>query len=74
MDINSEKALLINEINQVDDLALLKAVKSLLHYGLQKNGRISLEQYNKEIEEADAEIERGNFVTHDELKKEMKEW
>ena len=65
MDINSEKAILISEINQVDDIALLKAVKSLLHYGLQKNGHISLEQYNRELEEAYAEIERGNFVTHD---------
>ncbi len=74
MDIHSEKELLIKEINQVEDLALLKALKSLLHYGLQKDGRISIEQYNRELDEAELEIDRGDFITHEELKKQMKEW
>ena len=74
MDIHSEKALLIKEINQVDDLALLKALKSLLHYGLQKEGRISIEQYNRELDEAEVEIDNGYFITHEQFIKEMKEW
>ncbi len=44
------------------------------HYGLQKDGRISIEQYNKELDEAELEIDRGDFITQEELKKQMKEW
>ena len=29
----------------------------------------TLEEYNRELEEADAEIEAGNFVTHEEVVK-----
>ena len=74
MDINSEKALLINEIQQLEDLSLVRVLKSMLHYGLKNEGRISLEQYNKEMEEADAEIEKGDFLTHKDALKEIRSW
>jgi len=74
MDINAEKALLIKEINQVEDISLLKALKYMLHYGLKNEGRISIEQYNKELDEADAEVDKGEFTTHEEFKKQMKAW
>ena len=74
MDIKAERSLLIKEIKQVDDISLLQAIKAVLHYGLKNEGRISVEQYNQELEEAEAEIDRGEFVTHEELKKQMKAW
>ncbi len=46
----------------------------MLHYGLKNEGRISVEQYNKELEEADAEIEKGEFLTQDEALKEVRSW
>jgi hypothetical protein len=30
---------------------------------------VSLEEYNRELEEADSEIEAGNFVSHEEVMK-----
>lgn len=36
--------------------------------------RQSIEEYNREIEEAEAEIERGEFTTADDLKKEARLW
>lgn len=36
--------------------------------------RQSLEDYNQEIEEAEAEIERGEFITAEDLKKEARSW
>jgi hypothetical protein len=36
--------------------------------------RQSLEEYNQEIEEAEAEIERGEFITAEDLKKEARSW
>jgi predicted transcriptional regulator len=70
MDIKA----LIKEIEQVEDVSLLKALKYMLHYGLKSEGRISIEQYNRELEEAEAEIDRGEFITHEEFKKQMKAW
>ena len=74
MNINTERALLIKELQQVEDISLLKAIKAVLHYGLKSEGRISIEQYNRELDEADARIERGEFFTQDEVKKMAKEW
>ena len=74
MDINAERSLIIKELQQINDISLLKAVKHLIHYGLKKEGRISLEQYNQELEEAEAEIDRGEYITQEELKKQMKAW
>ena len=74
MDINSEKAILIKEIEQLEDVSLLRILKSMLHYGLRSEGRIIVEQYNRELEEADAEIEWGEFLTHEEALKEIRSW
>jgi hypothetical protein len=74
MDIKVERSLLIKELEQVEDAALLLAIKAVLHYGLKNEGRITIEQYNRELEEAEAEIERGEFVDHEELKKQMQQW
>jgi predicted transcriptional regulator len=74
MDLNSERALLIKELQQVEDISLLRAIKAVLHYGLQNEGIISVEQYNKEIEEAEARIDSGNFVVHEDAVKRIKKW
>ncbi len=74
MDINSERSLLIKEIQKVDDLSLLQAIKAVLYYGLRNEGRISIDQYNKELEEAEARIESGAFFTQEEVEKMAKEW
>jgi hypothetical protein len=34
----------------------------------------TLEEYNNDLEAGNAEIEKGNFITNDQLKKEMKSW
>ncbi len=34
----------------------------------------TLEEYDKDLEEGDAEIEKGNFVTNEQLKNEIKSW
>gem|GEM_PF-487081 len=34
----------------------------------------TLEDYNKDLEDGDMEIEKGNFMTSEQLKKETKSW
>ena len=74
MDINAERFLLIKELQRVEDISLLQAIKAVLHYGLQSEGRISLEQYNRELDEAEARIDQGDFVTHEEAVNRIKGW
>jgi len=40
----------------------------------QQTDGISIEQYNKEIDEALAEVASGNFITQDEVEKQSAEW
>jgi hypothetical protein len=34
----------------------------------------TLDEYNNDLESGSAEIEKGNFITNDQLKKDMKSW
>jgi len=74
MDINTERSLLIKELQQVEDISLLHAIKAILHYGLKNEGRISIEQYNQELDEANARVESGKFITQEDLEKEASQW
>src|SRR5688500_4508389 len=42
--------------------------------GIEPAGRISIEQYNKEIDEAMEEYERGEFYTQEEVEEMSKKW
>ncbi len=74
MNAESERASLIRELQQVEDLSLLLTLKTVLHFGLKKEGRISIEQYNYELEEAQNRIDSGEFIVHEEAIAQMKKW
>lgn len=74
MDINAERDMLIKEIQQVEDMSLLQALKAVLHYGLQTEGKISVEQYNREIDAAERRIDQGEFTDHDDAVNQIRQW
>ena len=75
MDIQSEKLALIKRFEQINDGSLIQAIKHLIDFGLQKTeGQISLEQYNQEIEEAEAAIDQGEYYTQEEVESMTKTW
>ncbi len=75
MNIQVEKADLVKQLEQIEDLELLLAIKHLIAYGLSRSeGAISIEQYNRELEEAEAEIDRGEFYSQEEVEKMVKKW
>ena len=74
MDIERERLSLIKELEQVEDMCLLQAIKAVLHYGLPNGGTTSIEQYNREIEEAEARMEQGEFVLHEDAIKHIRGW
>jgi len=73
MDINAERSLIIRELQQVNDISFLRAIKHMIHYALKNEGHISIEQYNKELDEAELRVARGEFYTLDEVERMAKE-
>lgn len=67
---------------QIEKLELLEWMASLqdeeiiskLKQWKENHQRVSLDQYNLEIEEADAAIDRGEFYTQDEVEQRAKSW
>jgi hypothetical protein len=51
-----------------------KAIYTLFEEEIKQGERISIEQYNKEIEEAEAEFEKGDYITNDAMLKKVKQW
>jgi vacuolar-type H+-ATPase subunit D/Vma8 len=52
---------------------LLEMVKNFLNVD-KETKRITRKQYNKELDEAVARIESGDFVTHEDALKELSKW
>ena len=59
---------------QVADDRKIKAIYTLLEEDIKQGERISVEQYNKEIDEAEAEFENGEYITHEAMVKKIKQW
>lgn len=65
----------VHEIIDSSDDDVIQAVYTLL----QANDAeyilgATIEQYNKEIDEAEAAIDSGKFITQEDLEKEIKKW
>ncbi len=74
MDLQTERATLLNQLEQVDDLELIRAIKQMVTYGLNRNEHISIEAYNKELDEAEREIDRGDSYSQQEVERMAKAW
>lgn len=75
MNLQAEKQELIKRLEQINDESLLKAIRHIMDYGQGKSeGRVSIDQYNKELEEAEREIDRGEYYTQSEVENRSKKW
>ena len=75
MDLKSEKTALMKRLEQINDKSLIKAINHIIDFGLGKiEERISIEQYNRELDEADSALDRGDFYTQEEVEKKSKQW
>ena len=77
MDLQADIKWISQELKTVKDPTLIEALKSMLKYRrsvTQSSERISIEQYNKELDEAEADIEAGNYYTTEEARKIASQW
>ena len=69
------KTNLINAINQTDNPVLLMEISKLIDIDFADDKVVKLNKKQiTEIETAIAQIENGEFLTHEEAKKQSKEW
>jgi len=77
MDIKSEKTALIKELEKINDEALIRAIQSLVDYASKRDQEYlgtTVDQYNDELDEADTQIEKGEFIVHEDAVKLVKGW
>ncbi len=75
MDLQADLKWIHKELDNVTDPTFIEAIKNMLKYNKKVSSeRISIEQYNKEIDEAERDMENGNYHTQKEVEKMAKEW
>ncbi len=62
------------QLNEGEKKSILQMLKAFLQSRNATTERISVEQYNVEINEAMLEVERGEVHSHDEVVKIAKSW
>jgi hypothetical protein len=73
MNTQTEARQLHQSIDEISDPKMLHLLNDLVGY-IKSTQRISVEQYNKELEESEAEFDRGEFFTQAEVKKIVAKW
>jgi hypothetical protein len=74
MNVEADRSWIIKELQLVEDPMLLQAIKAMLDFALKNDGPINHEQYNRELDEANARIEAGEFISQEDLEKEASQW
>ena len=72
--IDQEMSNYFNQLNDAEKQSVVQMIKTFLKGRKDQSERISVEQYNKEIDEAMARVSKGEFTTVEDLEKEMQSW
>lgn len=62
------------QLNETEKKSVLQMLKTFLKSRKENSERISIGDYNKEIDEAMEEVKRGKVHTHEEVVKMAKSW
>ena len=75
MGLEADLKWIHKELDNVKDETLLQAIKNILEYRKKvASERISIEQYNKEMEASIAQIASGETIPHLEMGARIKQW
>lgn len=72
-----EKAKLIESIVDIDDVDIIKKVRSFLRKSISSSRRpaiMTIDQLKQEVEAATEDVLKGNGIKHDDFIEEMKTW
>ena len=76
MDLQADLKWILKELKDVKDPTFIEAIKNMLKYRkkVSTTERISIEQYNKELDESIADIEAGRVHSHEDVKAMVRQW
>ena len=60
------------QLNNAEQKSVVEMIKTFLHSRAGDFAPQTIEEYNRELEDADAEIEAGDYVSHEEVMKRYK--
>lgn len=72
--LSKEMLRYFTQLNDAEQKSVLQMLKTFLSSRKGDFKPQTLEEYNRELEEADRRIESGHFITQEDLEKEMKTW
>jgi len=64
----------IHQLDEAEKKSILQMLKTFVNGRGSKVDRISIEEYNQELQEAEAEFEKGEYAIHEEFVKQIKKW
>jgi len=67
--LTQEMLTYFSKLSNEEQQSILTMIKTFINSRHTEFGPVTLDEYNRELEEADAEIEAGDFVPHEEIKK-----
>jgi hypothetical protein len=62
------------QLNDAEKKSVVELLKTFMKSRRNQPDRITIEQYNKELDEAMERVGRGEYTTSEDLEKEMKSW
>jgi hypothetical protein len=62
------------QLNDAEKKSVVELLKTFMKGRKSQFGQVTMEQYNKEIDEAMERIGKGEYTTFEELEKEMQSW
>lgn len=72
--VDKELIKYFTQLNEPQKQSLVQMMKTFLKSGNEQGEPVTIEQYNRELDEAMERINSGEFTTLEELEKEMHSW
>jgi hypothetical protein len=72
--IDKELEHYVGLLDEPQKKSLLDMIKTFLDPTSEHLGGMTIEEYNQELMEAEAEYQRGEYISHEQMKKEIEEW
>lgn len=62
------------QLNDAEKRSVILMLKTFLQDRKENAEGVRIEQHNKEIEEAEAQFERGEYVSNEEMLRQIRQW
>ena len=72
--IDREMLAYFMQLNDAEKKSVVELLKTFMKNRKKQTGHLTVEQYNKEIDEAMARVGKGEYTTFEDLEKEMQSW